>query len=529
MDPYFFLNGYMEKAGATITGYNYNDPGFTEQPFNDFLERFKAVMRSVYYERADINRMAVNRGMPPFVLREIMGLNPLAVAIPSEFGGRGGKISENLVLLSAASYESLALSLTLGINSALFIQPVAKFGMPGIKQPVFDRFLHQQNMGGLMITEPGYGSDALNMQTSYRSLGDSYHIQGTKHWAGLTGWAEFWLLTAREMSASGDLKRDIDFFICDITRDGQQIVVEELYENLGLYQIPYGRNRLDVTVPVTHRLVPETTGVKMMLDLLHRSRMQFPGMAMGFIQRMLDESIAHATQRQIGGRSLLTYDQVQQRLVRLQASYTLCSAMCVYSSAHAGIENDLSASGFEANSIKSVITDHMQEAAQSATQLVGAQAYKLNHIAGRGITDSRPFQIFEGSNDILYAQISEQLIKMMKKTRETNLFRFLSGFHLTHKAAAKLHRLFDFELNLNLPQRKLVELGQALGRLVGTQMVLNMGEKGFRPDLINNAIEMLHQEITVIMGSFGFKSNPLLVEAYHDDGSWFDLVRRQMH
>lgn len=516
----------MEKAVATITGYNYNDPRFTEQPFSDFLERFKAVMRSVYYERADINRMAVNRGMPPFVLREIMNVNPLAVAIPYEFGGRGGNIAENLALLSAASYESLALSLTFGINSALFIQPVAKYGLPEIRQQVFDRFLHQQNMGGLMITEPGYGSDALNMQTSFRVLEDGYHIQGKKHWAGLTGWAEFWLLTAREMSATGDLKRDIDFFICDVTQEGQQIVVEEFYENLGLYQIPYGRNLLDVKVPVTHRLVPETTGVKMMLDLLHRSRMQFPGMAMGFIQRMLDESIAHTTQRQIGGRSLLTYDQVQQRLSRLQASYTLSSAMCLHSSDKAGIGNDLAMSGFEANSIKTVITDHMQEAAQSATQLVGAQAYKLNHIAGRGITDSRPFQIFEGSNDILYAQISEQLIKMMKKTRETNLFRFLSGFDLTHKSAGKLRKLFDFELNLNLPQRKLVELGQALGRVVSTQMVLNMGEKGFRPDLVNNAIEQLHQEITVIMGSFGFSNSSRLVEAYHSDSNWFDLASR---
>jgi len=102
------------------------------------------------------------------------------------------------------------------------------------------------------------------------------------------------------------LKRDIDFFICDINSPGQQIVVEEIYENLGLYQIPYGRNRLDVVIPGVQKLIPETTGVKMMLDLLHRSRMQFPGMAMGFIHRLLDESIEHVNQRAIGGKPLFT-------------------------------------------------------------------------------------------------------------------------------------------------------------------------------------------------------------------------------
>ncbi len=495
-----------------------------EMPFVLFLNNLKARMKNVFHVRADIDQIAVSRGMPPFVMREIMSLNPLAVGIPAEYGGRGCVVGESIALLAAASYESLALSLTFGINSALFLQPVAKYAQEDAKAGIFNRFLNQQNMGGLMITEPGFGSDALNMQTSFQEKNGKYHLQGTKHWAGLTGWAEFWLLTAREMSHSGDLKRDIDFFICDVNSPGQQIVVEEFYENLGLYQIPYGRNRLDVEIPKVQKLVPETTGVKMMLDLLHRSRMQFPGMAMGFVQRLLDESIAHANQRQVGGRSLFTYDQVQQRLSKLQASYTICSAMCANSSEKAGIENDLSLIGFEANSVKSVVTDLMQEAAQSATQLVGAQAYKLNHIAGRGITDSRPFQIFEGSNDILYAQISESLVKMMKKTKESNLFQFLKNFDLTSKSAAFLKEMFDFELDMNLPQRKMVELGQVLGRVVSFEMVIKLGEKGFRSDLISNGLSMLNQEITSLMSSFKHENATFVVEDYLDQSSWLNFA-----
>ena len=493
-------------------------------PFELFLNNLKARMKNVFHVRADIDQMAVKRGMPPFVMREIMDLNPLSVGIPTRYGGRGCKIEESIGLLAAASYESLALSLTFGINSALFLQPVAKYAQEEAKAPVFDRFLNHQNMGGLMITEPGFGSDALSMQTSFTEKSGKYHLRGTKHWAGLTGWAEFWLLTAREQSYSGDLKRDIDFFICDVNSPEQQIVVEEFFENLGLYQIPYGRNRLDVKIPKIQKLIPETTGVKMMLDLLHRSRMQFPGMAMGFVQRLLDESIAHTNQRLVGGKPLFTYDQVQQRLAKLQASYTICSAMCANSSEKAGIENDLSLIGFEANSVKSVVTDIMQEAAQSATQLVGAQAYKLNHIAGRSITDSRPFQIFEGSNDILYAQISESLVKMMKKVKESNLYHFLKKFELTSKSASFMKELFDFELNTNLSQRKMVELGQVLGRIVSFEMVIKLGEKGFRSDLISNGLMMLNQEITSLMSSFNHQNDTLVVEDYQNNSSWFDFV-----
>ncbi len=493
-------------------------------PFSIFLEKLKAKMHHVFHVRSDINQMAIKRGMPPFVMREIMSLNPLAVGIPYEFGGRGCKMDENIALLAAASYESLALSLTFGINSALFLQPVGKYAQLEAKKNVFDRFLNEQNMGGLMITEPLFGSDALNMQTSYYEKNGKYHINGVKHWAGLTGWAEFWLLTARERSENGDLKRDIDFFICDVNKRGQQIIVEEFYENLGLYQIPYGRNRINVEIPEVQKLIPETTGVKMMLDLLHRSRMQFPGMAMGFVQRLLDESIDHINQRQIGGRTLFTYDQVQQRLAKIQASYTICSAMCANSATKAGVENDLSPHGLEANSVKSVVTDLMQDVAQSATQLVGAQAYKLDHIAGRSITDSRPFQIFEGSNDILYTQISDSLMKMMRKAKESNLFKFLKNFDLTSRSAISLKELLDFDLHTNLPQRKMVELGQVIGRIVSFEMVINLGEKGFRNDLIENGLNMLKQDIVSLMGSFGYKNETRLIEHYQDNSSWLNFV-----
>ncbi len=498
----------------------------TEQtPFSEFLSELKEKMKQVFHVRADINELGVKRGLPPFVMREIMSVNPLSVGIPKAYGGRGGIMKENIGLLAAASYESLALSLTFGINSALFLQPFGKFANEEVKAPVFKRFMDEKAMGGLMITEPDYGSDALNMQTSYSETDEKYHLKGKKHWAGLTGWADYWLLTARQKSKSDKLQRDIDFFLCDVNAPGQNIVVEEFFENLGLYAIPYGRNNIDVQLPLAHKLVPHTTGVKMMLDLLHRSRMQFPGMGMGFIQRMLDEALAHVKQRFVGGKSLFQYDQVQQRLTKLQASYTICSAMCANSSEKAGLDVDMATHGMEANAVKSVVTDLMQEAAQSLVQLVGAKAYKLNHIAGRGIVDSRPFQIFEGSNDILYAQITEGLVKMMKRAKENNLFKFLKTYDLTGKAAEYVKKQVDFNLDLQIQQRKLVEMGKIIGRVISLNQVLDLADKGFKKELIDGAVTVLQQEITSLMSSFNFKNDGLVVGGYEENSSWMNFVK----
>ncbi len=494
-------------------------------PFSSFLESFKLKIQSIFNDRKTNDQLSLQREIPDFALQEIMSDIPLAVSIPQEYGGRGGLMYENLALLAAASYESLALALTLGINSALFLQPVSKYALDDAKAKVFKRFIEDKNMGGLMITEPGFGSDALNMQTHYTEKGGKFHIKGKKHWAGLTGLADFWLLTARQKTGNGDLQRDIDFFICDVHAPGQQVIVEEYFNNLGLYMIPYGRNHIDVRVPDLHRLQPHSTGVKMMLDLLHRSRMQFPGLGMGFIKRMLDEAISHSKHRQVGGKSLFGYDQVQQRLAKLQSSYTISSAMCVNSSKKAGIENDLAPHGMEANAVKSVITDLMHDAAQSLLQLVGAKAYQLNHIAGRGTVDSRPFQIFEGSNDILYAQISESLVKMMKRAKENNLLSFLKNFNLTSRAADYIRDHVNFNLDFQMPQRKLVEMGKITGRIISMNQVLDMAGKGYRNDLIENSISILQQEISKLMAGFSEKSQTLVVEEYEEGSSWMKLAR----
>lgn len=112
---------------------------------------------------------------------------------------------------------------------------------------------------------------------------------------------------------------------------------------------------------------------------------------MGYLQRVLDEAIAYCTKRHIGGLSLLTYDNVQYQLSRIQAAYTICPAMCARTCAINGIDRDASEMGLEANSIKALVTDLMQESAQILLQLSGAKGYWISEFAGRALIDSRPF------------------------------------------------------------------------------------------------------------------------------------------
>ncbi len=489
--------------------------------FQEFINEYKNRLADIFSTEEEKHEESLVRGIKADTYNQIMDLSPLAAFIPSQYGGFGGHTAEALKMLETSSYESLPLSLMMGINGALFLQPIANYASEEARSGVYDRVINANKMGGLMITEPDYGSDALKMQTSFTEENGVYRIKGTKHWAGLTGMADYWLMTARGVDSKGNLSRDIGFFIHD-TRNGG-IDVKEYYNNLGLYMLPYGRNHVDIKVDESHKLNPSSTGITMMLDLLHRSRLQFPGMGMGFLKRMMDEAVNHCKDRFVGGQSLFNYDQVKNRLSELQAYFTVCSAMCNFTSTNVPLEHNTAKMDLEANAIKSVVTDYMQRASQSLLQLTGAKGYRLDHIAGRSVVDSRPFQIFEGSNDILYQQISESVLKMMRKMKRTNLYDFLSTYESTSKAADYFKEALNFEINAKMPQRKLVDLGKAIGRMVSMEFTLDLGEQGFNKELIQNALKNIQDDINATMCLFKHGGEGDVVEDYQIDSSWFNL------
>lgn len=495
-----------------------------KEDFNDFIGKFRKGLYELFNNENDIDNLSMERGLPDAVWEKIMAHRPLSVAIPEEFGGRGLEVSECLGILSTASYESLSLSLTFGINIALFLEPMAKYGHPEVKAPMFRRFLEEGAMGGLMITEPDYGSDALNMQTHYTETPGGYKIKGRKHWQGLTGMADYWIVAARKKGADDKLARDVEFFMTDNSRGDQKIHVDQYFNNLGLYMIPYGLNTIDLEVPHNQKLQQSSTGIKMMLDILHRSRLQFPGMGMGFIKRMLDEAIDHCNKRIVAGKKLIELDAVRFQVSRIQAAFSLCSGMCARSSHMSGIDHDVSGQGLEANSMKALVTDLMQESAQLCVQLSGSSGYKLDHIAGRGIVDSRPFQIFEGSNEMLYTQIAEGLAKAMKKLKNTNLASYLSEMDLTNSISPLFKKELDFNLPDNMLQRQLIVLGKIVARLVCLQYVQQLADKGFRKDLFDNCYQHVLMDINGLLARFTNYNRAEPVLEYGENSDWSRFV-----
>src|SRR5690606_22332559 len=169
------------------------------------------------------------------------------------------------------------------------------------------------------------------------------------------------------------------------------------------------------------------------------------------------------------------------------------------------IDNNLSGNTIDANSVKALVTDLMQESAQISLQLSGAMGYRIDHYAGRAVADSRPFQIFEGSNEMLYTQVGEAVAKLMRKAKETNLLTFLKTYKLTEPVADQFAELLDFNLPDQPKQRDMVTVGRIIARLGSCQFVMSLNNAGFGREMVDITGEHLRLEIAMYVGQL--KSN----------------------
>jgi len=297
--------------------------------------------------------------------------------------------------------------------------------------------------------------------------------------------------------------------------------MEERYPNLGLHLIPYGRNRVDLRLPLGNRLEAPGSGVRLLLDTLHRSRMSFGGMAVGFLHRLLDEGLARCRERRVGGRSLVEYDQVQRRLADIQAARTLASAFCRHAVARIGLMRDLSGEGLAANIHKALLTDLMQQSAQSLLQLSGAEGYRLDSLAGQAVVDSRPFQIFEGSNDVLYDQIAASFLAATKG-ETASLAGLLSRHELSRGAARTFDAILGFRLAGTMSQRKQVDLGRIVARVVAADLLVGLGEAGYDGGLIENAIMLMRAEVAALASGMGNRRETRMLAEEGMRAAWQD-------
>ena len=135
----------------------------------------------------------------------------------------------------------------------------------------------------------------------------------------------------------------------------------------------------------------------------------------------------------------------------------------------------------EANIIKSLATEYTYNAAKTAQKLLGAKGFEAGHPMSNVAIDFRPFTIFEGPNDMLYAEIFDQFSKATAVEKKEGIridknatvyerfisdkrFSNISVNNFLNRADDLINFLKEYTLN-EMDQIKKVFVGKILARL----------------------------------------------------------------
>ena len=334
--------------------------------------------------------------MNPHILPRMGELGILGICIPQKYGGQGfdyitlGLVCEELEAMDTSL--RVVMSVHMGLNSLALLQ----WGNEDQKQ----KFLVPQAQGKKYamfgLTEPGVGSDVVNMASTAKRDGDAYIINGEKMWISLASKAHHILWVARTNPERPDPHDQLSAFIVETDRDG--ITRGDIHGKLGVRAGSTGWvNCSDVRVPVANRLGEEGEGFKIAMSCLDNGRYTVGSGAVGLIRAALEASVSYANTRKTFGREIGKHQLVQQKIARMVRDYEYGKLMCLKVGwmKNQGIRNTR-----ETSLLKWFATDASFEAANEAIQIHGAYGYSDEYDVERYLRNSRGAIIYEGTSEI---------------------------------------------------------------------------------------------------------------------------------
>src|SRR5262249_32602586 len=132
-------------------------------------------------------RMDAEEWWPDGVMARLATAGLLGITIPDELGGVGSSLFASGLVLQALARHNHAIALSWVAHENLCLNNIYPHATPDRPAPpdqarrLVPALCAGTRVGGLALTEPGAGSDALGaMRTTARRDGDSYVLNGQK-------------------------------------------------------------------------------------------------------------------------------------------------------------------------------------------------------------------------------------------------------------------------------------------------------------------------------------------------------------
>lgn len=326
-----------------------------------------------------------------------LGLN--AMFIPEAYGGAQMSYTAYLACAREISQACAATGIIWATNYH-GMKPLIDWGTEEQKQRLLPR-IAEGGLGALAITEPGAGSDATGMRTTFREDGEEIVVNGGKIFITNGDVADLYLLFGKWEGIAG-AKESISVLVLEKGTPGLSVV--RLEDKMGTRASSTATLAFDnCRVPRANLIGNPGDGLNILFASLNKSRPSVAAHALGIARAAFEDAVAYINERKQSGRKILEFQGIQFMVADLASELALVEGWLwqVASWVDAG-EKDF---GIEASLLKMRATDLAMRAATDAVQLLGGYGYCKDYRVERLMRDAKITQIWEGTN-----QVHRQLI-----------------------------------------------------------------------------------------------------------------------
>ncbi|HJN42861.1 MAG: acyl-CoA dehydrogenase [Acidobacteria bacterium] len=367
----------------------------------------------------EIDRKNIDVIRPLFKKAADLGL--FMAEVPEEHGGLGLGLLAVAGMAEARSYLG-GLASTVFAHQGVGTLPLAYFGT----EAQIDRYLPRCMSGDLMaafaLTEPGSGSDAMNIKTAavLNPEGTHFVVNGAKQWITNAGWADLFILFAKVDGTA--------FSAFLLERDTPGVVVGDPERLMGQHGSSVCPIQLtDVAIPVENLLGEVGKGHKVALCTLNLGRMKMAANCAGIAKKILATTTQYATERRQFGHPIADFGLIQRKLAEMAAgaygaeSVAYRTAGLVYTATEGLGDGGASSLDLKLRTLaefsvecamaKVIGTETYNGLADEALQVYGGNGYSEEYPAARWYRDSRITRIYEGTSEICRLSIAKSILK----------------------------------------------------------------------------------------------------------------------
>ena len=345
--------------------------------------------------------------VPPEVVDEMRELGLFGLSTPSEYGGLGLTMSEEAQVVFEISRTSPAFRSVFGTNVSIGSQALVMGGTEEQKRRYLPRVASGELIASFALTEPQSGSDAASIRTTARREGDDYLINGRKRF--ITNAPEAGLFTVFVRTGPKETgTRGISTFLVEADNPG--LSVGPWDKKMG----QRGAHTADVIfedcrVPADALLGGEEgSGFKTAMKVLDRGRIHLGAVCVGLAERLIDESLRYAMEREQFDQPIAEFQLVQAMLAdsKAEAYAARCMVEETARRKDAGIPV-----ATEASCCKFYCSEMAGRVADRAVQIHGGAGYMAEYGIERFYRDVRLFRIYEGTSQIQQLVIARNMIR----------------------------------------------------------------------------------------------------------------------